>query len=712
MRTVLLRFAAIAVLPIAGFAVSTRTWLSSSYADFAKGELRGVSLRSDGRLTLAPEAFEVFDSSLAYLWTLARDSKGVIYAGGGPGAKVYRFANLKSEKIAEFDAVEVHALAIDRQDRVYAATFPDGKIYRLNPAGKPELFYDPKQKYIWSMLFDPQGNLFVATGENGEIHRVTPDGKGSVFFNSNDTHVRSLAMTGSDLIAGTDPTGLVIRINPKGEGFVLYQLPKREITAVAIAPDGSVYAAGAGTQQVPGGASALLTAINTPAPPAPGPPAPPVPSPPPSRAIALTGGSEVYRIDPSGLPEKVWSHPQDVAYAIAFDRDGKALVGTGNKGVVYRIETPALYTALETVNVNQITALIPVADGSFLAASANLGNVYQFGPGLEPEGTVTSDVYDSGSFSQWGRLVPYGDSPNGTITLESHSGNLDRPRYYWSQWSATAPPAARFIQWRAKLKATGGGSPVLDSVEQSYLPRNVAPEVEEIESTPQNYKYPAPILPVLLQRAPSTIILPAIGRRTPSPGSTNSDPDASAMTYAKGWVGVRWNASDANGDALTYTLQIRGVRETTWKPLKDNLVERHYSWDSTAFPDGEYRVRVIASDQPGNPGGEALTGLLDSSPLLIDNTPPVVTGVSAIRETGGVHLTWRASDALSVIRRADYAIDGEDWVMADPVSRLSDAQTLAYSLTVRAVPSGEHTIAVRVTDDYDNTCVENTVINR
>ena len=80
--------------------------------------------------------------------------------------------------MAEFDALEIHAIAVDSKDRVYAATSPDGKIYRMSANGKSEVFYDPKQKYIWAMLCDPAGNLFVATGDQGEIHKVTPDGKG------------------------------------------------------------------------------------------------------------------------------------------------------------------------------------------------------------------------------------------------------------------------------------------------------------------------------------------------------------------------------------------------------------------------------------------------------------------------------------------------------------------------------------------------------
>ena len=708
MRKVPVAVAALAVLPLLCFAVATHTWLTSSYADFEKGELQGVSVRSDGRITLAPQSQELFDTSLAYIWSIVRDSHGVIYAGGGPGARVYRFANGKPEKIAEFESVEVHALAIDRQDRVYAATFPDGQIYRLTPGGKPEPFYNPRQKYIWAMAFHSSGDLFVATGDHGEIHRVTPAGSGSVFFRSEDTHVRTLAFAGLDLIAGTDPTGLVLRIDPQGAGFVLYQLPKREVTAVAVAPDGVIYAAGAGTQQAAGSPSALLAAIAASPAPAPAGSAAEAPRPNP-RTIALTGGSDLYRIDPTGLPQKVWSHAQDVIYCIAFDRAGLPLIGTGNKGALYRVDSPSLFTALEIVNVNQITALLPAPGGSFLAATGNLGKVFRFGPGLEKKGVVTSEVFDSGSFSTWGKVTPYGDIPSGSLQLELHSGNHDRPRNFWSPWTAAAPPPARFLQWRATLTASNGASPVLDSVEQAYLPRNVAPRVEEIESTPPNYKFPAPIVPLLLQRAPATLSLPAMGKRVVPSASLNAEGDSSTMTAAKGWIGVRWTASDENGDPLLYTLQIRGEHESAWKLLRDKLVERHYTFDSTAYADGEYRVRVIATDQPGNPGGEALTGQLDSSPILIDNTPPVISGLAVTRAGSTLRLSWKAADALSVIHRAEYTIDGEDWMLIDPVSKLSDSSTLAYAHTLPGVAPGEHTIAVRVTDEYDNTAVAKAV---
>ena len=43
-----------------------------------------------------------------------------------------------------------------RTTRVYAATSPDGRIYRIEGNAKPTVFYEPKAKYIWAMLFDAQ----------------------------------------------------------------------------------------------------------------------------------------------------------------------------------------------------------------------------------------------------------------------------------------------------------------------------------------------------------------------------------------------------------------------------------------------------------------------------------------------------------------------------------------------------------------------------
>jgi hypothetical protein len=45
----------------------------------------------------------------------------------------------------------------------------------------------------------------------------------------------------------------------------------------------------------------------------------------------------------------------------------------------------------------------------------------------------------------------------------------------------------------------------------------------------------------------------------------------------------------------------------------------------------------------------------------------------------------------------------------DPVTKLSDSQTLDYSLTLKDPAPGEHTVAVRATGDFDNVAVEKVI---
>jgi sugar lactone lactonase YvrE len=721
MKTLILLLAASGAVS----AGQTRTWTQGEAADFEKGSLKKLSLRSDGRLTLAPVSRELFDTSSSYLWALARDSKGNLYAGGGTSARLYRIPpDGKGKLLADLDALEIHAIAVDSSDRVYAATSPDGKIYRITGNGKPEVFYNPKAKYIWALVFDAAGNLFAATGDKGELHRVTPDGKGTVFFRTEETHVRSLAIDAKgNLILGTEPGGLVLRVSPAGEGFVLYQMPKREVTAVAPAPDGAIYVAAVGNRQPTPAPSPLP-------PPVPAAPAlshvtvtvgagaagapPPAPAPPSTAPAAVAGGSEVYRIEPDGTPRRVWVHAQDVVYAIAFDAAGRALLGSGNKGNIYRIESSAVYTSLVALPATQVTAFQAGRDGRLYAATGNTGKVYEIGPELEREGSIESDVFDSGMFSLWGRLSFEANLNGGKVALDTRSGNLDRPQNNWSAWEAVpagakggrvSSPAARFVQWKATLE---GGSPELDSVDVAYLPKNLEPRIDEIEATPPNYRFPNVSAPLIAFQA--TLSLPPIGKRAGlGTGSAMSMDSTPAMQYAKGFIGARWAASDPNGDPLAFTVEIRGTGETEWKLLKDKVMERYLSWDSTAHPDGEYRVRVTASDAPGNPPAEALTARMEGSPFWIDNTPPKIAALTSARTAGKLQVKWHAADALNNIAKAEYSLDGSEWKVAAPVTRLSDAQELDYDLSLDATP-GEHTIAVRVEDEYGNQAVEKTVI--
>ena len=248
------------------------------------------------------------------------------------------------------------------------------------------------------------------------------------------------------------------------------------------------------------------------------------------------------------------------------------------------------------------------------------------------------------------------------------------------------------MQWKATLTAAANGhSPELESVDVAYLPKNVEPHVDEIEITPPNYSFPPSMTPLI---SPSqNLNLPPLGRRgtPPSPVFNSDTTSTPSMQPIKGYLGARWLASDPNGDSLVYSVEIRGVNETEWKPLKDKVAEKYFSWDSTAFPDGEYRLRVTASDAPGNPPAEALDMRMPSATRSSSTTRRPRSRTSRPSRNGAkVQVKWHAADALNNVTKAEYSLDGGEWTMVAPVTRLSDSPELDYDLTVDAARRRAH----------------------
>jgi hypothetical protein len=411
---------------------------------------------------------------------------------------------------------------------------------------------------------------------------------------------------------------------------------------------------------------------------------------------SVAGGSEIYRIQSDGYPRRIWSHAQDLVYALAFDAQGRLLAGTGNRGNLYRIDSDHSHTRLLNVEPTQITGLLRSPDGRLYAVTGNIGRLLVVGPDLEPSGTLESDTLDAGGFSYWGRVKEEPAAAAGSV-IETRSGNVGRAQRNWSPWAPlnqgrVASPAARFLQYRLTLN----GNAAVSDVGIAYQMKNVAPVVDAIEATPPNYRLPAPAPATV---AGQSIELPVIGRK---PAVFPETARAVVATAAKGYIGARWNASDDNGDTLQFKIEIRGVNESGWKLLRDNVRERYLSWDSTAYADGKYVVRVTASDAPSNPPGEALTGAGDSDPFVIDNTPPEITWTGAAQ--------FHAKDALSTLGKAEYSVNGGDWMVVEPTTRLTDSSEHDYRVELANRPAGEVTLAVRVEDTFGNQTVAKTVL--
>ncbi len=712
-----------ALAPLA-HAQGTRLWSQSRYDEFEKGRPHGVALRSDGALLPGPKLAAVAATPSTYIWSVASDAAGNAYVATGSPATVLKIApDGKSTKLFETTDLSVQAVSVGPDGSVYAATLPSGKVYKLKPdaTGLTEktapVAFDPasaaeKPKYIWDLIFDAKGRLYIATGGPAAIYRIDvaqPGAKPELFFKSDEQHIRCMAFDHrGDLIAGSDGTGLLYRIGPDGKGFIVYDAPKREITAVAVGEDGDgkevIWASGVGERNrtslppLPVTGNAVVTATIT------------IVQPGSVQASSSNGivpeGSDIYEIAASGAPRKLWSDRESVVYALRATPQG-LLAATGNRGRVYRIHENGDFEDLAHLEASQAIGFADSPQGYFVA-TANSGKLYSLSNAADPEASYESDVFDAGVFAQWGRAESNATSAN--FDLYARSGNVENPERNWSDWAKIAPgaatigvPSARFVQWKAALR----GDVAIHSVGLNYLPVNVAPSVDEIVVQPgarvnfQGQQQPQQNISIVFPSSQGNVIN----------FSENAASSPLPALRDKTSVAVRWAAHDENGDDLTYSLSFRADGDTVWLPLKDGVTDKFYTFDAALLPDGAYRVKVVASDAPSHNPGQALTAERVSDRFVIDTAPPVVTALTARLEGGKIHVTATAADASSPIAHAEYSIDAGPWQYIEPVGKLSDSleERYDFSAPLKAA-AGEHIVTLRAYDRYENVAAAKTAV--
>ena len=693
------------------FAQGTRLWSQSRMEELEKGKPDGVAITSDGHLISGPESRLLFTTPSTYVWSVAADKEGNVYLATGSPATVLRITpDGKSTKLFSSKDLTVQAICTGPDGAVYAATLPSGKIYKLDSqtADRNEenatVVFDPattaeKPKYVWDMAFDHEGRLYIATGGSAGIYRITQGQNPELFFKSDEQHIRTIAFDAAgNLIAGSDGTGLVYRIDKSGKGYVIYDAPKREITSVAVSPQGVIYAAAVGEKghtslpplAVQGNAAitATITIVQ------------------PGSIQAFNGntvipdGSEIYEIATNGAPRKLWSGHDDIVYALRWQPDG-LLAATGNRGRIYRIQEDGSYSDIAHLEASQATGFADSPHGLYIG-TANTGKVYRLSHEPAVEGTYTSDVFDAGVFSQWGRAEIGSDVKN--FDLYARVGNVDNPARNWSDWKKVTPNAgplgldsARFVQWKAALHP---GAEIA-SVGINYLPVNIAPEVDEIVVVP-GARVNAGGTQVGPQ--PTTINFPA--QQNSNILNFNQEPGREPLAALKDKAAVtaRWIAHDDNGDDLTFSVYYKGEGEQNWQLLKKKVKERYLTFDASLLPDGPYRLKIVASDAPSHNPGEALTGDRASERFLIDTTPPVVSNLAAQLAGGKIHATLTATDSATPITHAEYSVDAGPWQYIEPVGKISDSLTERFDFEAPLPNSTatEHIITIRVYDRNDN----------
>ena len=250
------------------------------------------------------------------------------------------------------------------------------------------------------------------------------------------------------------------------------------------------------------------------------------------------------------------------------------------------------------------------------------------------------------------------------------------------------------LQW--KLLLHSGPAPVrIESVTVHYRPKNVAPEVDEVavqagarfQSAPRP---PADSQPIQVGAPP---VNPAQPRFEPPPPPAQRDRNS---------VAARWKADDVNDDDLEFALYYHGDGESRWKLLDEKITDKVYSWEAGRLPDGGYKLKVVACDQPSNSPDEALCCEKESPRFELDATPPRIEDLKAVAEAGQARVTFRATDTFSPVLHSEYSLDGADWKRIEPADGIADSLSESFDVRIPIAASEEHTIVVRAYDKFDN----------
>lgn len=692
-------------------AVKTSTWNVDSVDDFFAGEeALGVTIDSDGNLALGSswDSLATGIEGAAYAWSVARDAKGRVYLGTGDEGRLYRWTPGGGLTLVwDTDAAEITSLVVDPADNVYAGSTPGGVIYRISAKGDTSRYFDTKEAAIWSLLWGKDGALYAGTGDEGKIFRITGPGRGSLLAETKDANVMALAQAADGaVLAGTAGKGLLIRVASDGDTRVLYDADADELRAIAVLDDGSV---AVGTNRSDTGRSGGKKNSSG-----------------GSRggspfAIEVTpeGGSKcgIFLVQPDGSARGLYSPPSEFVYALRPAGPNNVIAALGNPAAIFRIGTDKSYALLSAPREKQVLAL--AGDGaSLVAATGNPAALYALGPKRSREGIYISDAHDLRSVARWGRFAAR-VSGGGEVRLSTRSGLGETPDEGWSDWTpesvirngeaAIQSPAARFLQYKLRLSGGGSTPPSIATVSLYYVQRNLPPELGEIRvygpDNPFAEGGPDARPPQISQVFPNGLKVeysyPQFGPRMVS---------SAGASWARGIRTVNWDGLDPNGDDVAYSIFIKAEDESAWRTLVDETPNRVFSWDAESFANGDYRIKVVASDRFDNPDDLALETERVSAPFRIDNVPPAVESLRATTARGdegknSLVVSGVAKDADTALSSIEYSIDGQDWRQVFPRDGIFDQREESFEFTIEDVESGEHAITVRASDQDRNVAV-------
>jgi hypothetical protein len=692
-----LALAVLALVAGSAGAVVTATWGVETYQQWDAGDATSAFITSAGELRPGWDTKRTALEGDA-VWSSLRLADGSVLLGSDAGGAVFHLAGEVSKKLVSLPgAIAVVSLAQTADGTVWAGAMPGNKLWKIDvAAGKAtptaQLGKDKDVETVWALA--AVGNtVYAGTGPSGKLFAVT-GGASKEVFDTDDKRITALAVTSDGAVwLGTSDRALVFRYDPKlGKARAMADFAGNEVSALAAFRDGVVAAANDLAEPPPTTAKTQtqIEAAEKPTaakgqvakPPEvgtkPGADKEPVPVTDLGRKGAKKGKGALFRIGKDGRLDQLHALTQTYFTALAVSPEGAVYAGAADKGRIYMVDTDDSVAMAFDVDERAISQLW--FDRNLLSFTTDDAAAAYRSTGRASQARYVSDVLDAKAVARFGRLTW---ASVGKVKLDTRSGNTAKPGVGWSDWQALgqvsklgggtdggkiASPVGRYLQFRVALEDDAAR---VRRVTSYYAPQNQPTTVQEV-----------------------TVEL-ATKESLPTLKDSAAKPRSPILR-------LKWKAENPDGDDTTYALEARRDGEANWRPIqtgKAPLTTTTWEWNTETYPDGWYRVRVTASDAAANSPDRALTSSQTTTMFAIDNTRPVIDGLTVTYPKAQA----RATDALSTIGEMAFSVDDGAWQLGASADGLFDDLTEELRIDLpTGLSRGTHTLAVRVADAAGN----------
>src|SRR5665213_264976 len=489
--------ATLALAAASAGAAMTKTFRQTSAKDFEEGEATASLILPDGAVVpgMKPSPIAV-DAAFVWCGALSPDGRTAFFGTGDQG-RIYAVDvagptgnDNHARRLATLDAAWVTALGTRPDGTLIAGTTPGGRVFTVDPkSGATRLLATLGVDHVWALVVDAKtGIVYAGTGGPGKIFAIDPSGKSREVWASGDQHVVSLLQADAGhLYAGTSDQAILFRVGLDGKAEALADFDAEEVRALGQF-GGSLYAAVNDFERVgpmptstlpPAGAHGTRITVSPTGSPA---SAGNLPRPGQRKAKAA-----LYRIDPDGRMEQVFSIGDGYLTSLAFDDEGRTFVGSGTEGRVFRVDADRQATLAIDLPDRQALTLLR-AGKTFLVGTGDVGGIYRVVAAASRQASYLSRVMDADFRARFGLLRWRGAHGLG---VETRSGNTARPDPTWSAFAGldrpratsdggvglVASPAARYVQYRVTF---GAPDARLDAVTLAYLAQNQRARITEL----------------------------------------------------------------------------------------------------------------------------------------------------------------------------------------------------------------------------------------